>query len=110
MRMWGVNPKLLCQRHLLGEHVEMHMFVGTLQKKISVEGYTSTGLVDLTKLRSRHAELMLEMRNRRMNHKSPLPALPRRLPKHTGTIDVQRNLEELKRRCPDCRARITQSV
>jgi len=22
--MWGVNPKLLCKKHLLGEHGEIH--------------------------------------------------------------------------------------
>ena len=34
MRMWLVNPALLCRQHLLGEHVEMHMFAGHI-----LEGY-----------------------------------------------------------------------
>lgn len=25
--MWGVDPSAMCRNHLLGEHVEMHMFV-----------------------------------------------------------------------------------
>ena len=36
MRMWNVDPKLMCNKHLLGEHVEMHMFFGTIQKGISM--------------------------------------------------------------------------
>lgn len=32
MRMWVVNPKILCRKHLLGEHVELHMATGHLQR------------------------------------------------------------------------------
>ena len=32
MRDWKVNPKLLCRQHLLGNHLEVHMFVGTLRR------------------------------------------------------------------------------
>jgi len=28
MRMWMLNPKALCRKHLMGEHVEIHMLVG----------------------------------------------------------------------------------
>lgn len=39
MRMWKVNPKNMCRQHLLGEHVECHMFVGAILKGISLSGY-----------------------------------------------------------------------
>ena len=32
MRQWMVDPRLLCRKHLLGEHVENHMFIGTLKR------------------------------------------------------------------------------
>ena len=32
MRMWLVPPQLMCDQHLLGEHLEMHMFIGTIRK------------------------------------------------------------------------------
>ena len=32
MRMWMVDPQIMCRQHLLGEHTEMHMFVGTLKR------------------------------------------------------------------------------
>lgn len=36
MRMWMVPPELMCRQHLLGEHVELHMFVGAINKGTSV--------------------------------------------------------------------------
>lgn len=32
MRMWLVPPSHMCRKHLLGEHVELHMLLGTLKK------------------------------------------------------------------------------
>lgn len=102
MRMWKVDPKLLCDKHLLGEHVEMHMFVGTIQKGKSLAGYIDGGLVETDKINRRHDELVVEMLKRGMNHQSPLPKI--KLPRQ-GTINVSGNLVELSKRCPDCRRR-----
>lgn len=101
--MWGVNPALLCDKHLLGEHVEMHMLVGALKKGISTRGYEETGLVKLSKIRARHNALAAEMKRRGMNHRSPLPRIAGR---RGGWIDETANLRELKRRCSECRRRI----
>jgi hypothetical protein len=101
--MWGVSPELLCDRHLLGEHVEMHMFVGSLRKGISVAGYVRDRLVDPGRIRARHRELAREMRRRGMRHRSPLPK--HRRPRG-GRVDTAANLRELSRRCPRCRAKI----
>lgn len=103
MRMWGVDPAVLCDQHLLGEHVEMHMLVGALNKGISVRGYTDAGLVVLSRIRSRHNKLAREMQRRGMRHRSPLPPFP---PRRGGWLDADANLRELKRRCPNCRQRI----
>lgn len=102
MRMWMVSPKVMCRKHLLGEHVEAHMFVGTLQKGVSVEGYVDGGLFDSRYLKARHDELVEEMTRRGYNHKSPLPtsfdaeAFP-------GSIDIEFNLKDLASRCVECR-------
>ena len=42
MRMWMVNPEILCRKHLLGEHVELHMLVGWIIKGKSIQGYLDT--------------------------------------------------------------------
>ena len=105
MRQWLVDPILLCRQHLLGEHVEHHMFVGTITKGISVNGYLRDGLLEPETLYSRHAQLVNEMTRRGYNHKSPLLHVDTsHLPK--GKIDIDRNIVDLKRRCKECAMRI----
>ena len=106
MRMWMLPPSIMCRKHLLGEHVEMHMLVGTLQKGISVQGYIDNQLVELEHIRARHQELVEEMIERGYNHKSPLPDYPE---VSGGVVNREENLRDLANRCPDCRARIEDS-
>lgn len=103
MRMWNVNPEYLCRKHLLGEHVECHMFCGTINKGTSIKGYVEKGLVEVQNIKQRHDELRDEMINRGMTHKSPLPEYDSWV---EGNIDVNNNIEELRKRCPHCRQRI----
>ena len=101
MRMWNVDPKLLCNKHLRGEHVEMHMFVGSLRKGRSIQGHIDKGQVEPRYIFSRHLLLAKEMVERGMNHKSELPQIP--FVEDEGKVDVKGNLIELARRCEDCR-------
>jgi hypothetical protein len=103
MRMWGVPAHLLCRQHLLGEHVEMHMFVGTIRKKISIQGYVDRGLVNPARIYQRHQELVVEMLARGMNHQSPLLSTRGQA---QAAVDVPANIKELYHRCPECRKRI----
>ena len=100
MRMWGVNPKLMCNQHLLGEHLEMHMFAGCITKGKKIDGYVSGKLVVIEKISQRHDELVAEMKARNMNHRSPLLLSTDRI---GGVIDIKENEEELGRRCSECR-------
>ena len=99
MRMWKVDVKKMCRKHLLGEHVELHMFVGTILKGISLKGYVEKGLIETSYIFRRHQEIVAEMRRRGMNHKSPLPEFE--IDK-MGEIDVEENERELHRRCVEC--------
>jgi hypothetical protein len=81
------------------------MFVGTITKGISVNGYLRDGLLEPETLYSRHAQLVNEMIRRGYNHKSPLLHVDTsHLPK--GKIDIDRNIVDLKRRCKECATRI----
>jgi hypothetical protein len=100
--MWMVDPKIMCRKHLLGEHAELHMFVGTIQKGVSLDGYVNRGLVDTSKIKLRHEILVLEMVVRGYRHNSPLiytDALG------VGKVDAANSAAELHRRCPDCAER-----
>ena len=103
MRMWMVNPKMLCRKHLLGEHVELHMFVGTILSNKSLSGYLSRGLVEPQNIVNRHQELVKEMINRGYHHKSELPEFTYN---QSGIVNPDKNLLELSWRCPDCCDRI----
>lgn len=103
MRMWGVNPKYMCRNHLLGEHVELHMFAGCIKKGKKLSGYIENGLVVLENLKKRHDILVKEMEKRGYKHKSPYPKLPKM---KGGRINTRKNLEDLKTRCKKCRRRI----
>jgi len=95
-----VDPRRMCDQHLLGEHVELHMLAGTLIRKKSVEGFIRGGLIEIHNMQNRHAELVIEMTRRGMNHRSPLPKVKL---KRSGRIDRRANLLEMARRCKNCR-------
>jgi len=105
MRQWRVNPKMLCRKHLLGEHVEHHMFMGSIKRGFSVEGYLRDGFLEPRTLRSRHDEIAAEMTRRGYNHKSPLQHVDTSHLRD-GKINIPNNIEDLRRRCKDCAARI----
>ena len=107
MRQWLVNPRMLCRRHLLGEHVEHHMFVGAVKKGFGVEGYLRDGFFEPRTLQKRHDEIAQEMVRRGYSHKSPLPDVDTSHLRD-GKIDINRNIEDLRSRCKDCAARIAQ--
>lgn len=103
MRMWNVEPKLMCNKHLLGEHVELHMLVGSIRKHKNLDGFIDGGLVELHNIQSRHQQLVDEMHRRGYKHKSPLPHFTST---PSGEVDPDQNLIELCRRCEACRGRI----
>lgn len=75
MRIWDVSPFILCRKHLLGEHRELHAIWTVLTK--NKKGYskhpeTLRWVGKLKALFYRHDALVLEMQSRGYNHLSPL--------------------------------------
>ena len=103
MRMWKVRPSCLCDRHLLGEHVEMHMFAGSIIKQISLKGYLEKGLVEVHNIRARHDALSREMLRRGFRHNSKLRSFG---DYKAGRVVISNSMRELKKRCSVCRKRI----
>lgn len=100
------DPKIMCRQHLLGEHVELHMFVGTIRKGVSMQGYVDNNLLELSSIEARHDELVAEMERRGMNHHSPLPAFQSR---NFGKVDREAAKADLLSRCEKCRALYNQA-
>jgi hypothetical protein len=109
MRMWMVNPKIMCRQHLLGEHVEIHMFIGTLNRKKSVKGYLEKGFLEVHNLYNRHEELVKEMKNRKYNHFSEVNKKWKFM-KKVGIINKEKNLSELINRCSKCKRRYSEFI
>lgn len=119
MRMWMVDPKIMCRQHLLGEHVELHMFVGSINKGVDMSGYLLDNLLQPKAIVSRHWQLVQEMEARGYRHKSHMTAACGSRPDwtkfkpsmigleffHEFAVDREASLAELLRRCPECRAR-----
>lgn len=110
MRMWMVPPNILCNKHLVGEHAELHMFLGSFRKGINLNGYGDKNLMQLTCLEARHDALVIEMVFRGMKHRSPM-YIPydEKMFIHNAygqyKVDVEASLQDLLNRCPDCRKR-----
>jgi hypothetical protein len=100
--MWMVNPKIMCNKHLLGEHVELHMFIGTIKKNKSLDGYVKNNLLEEDSIHSRHDALVKEMIDRNMIHKSNLEVIPSQ---HRGIVNRLESYKELISRCVHCRNR-----
>jgi len=110
MRLWNVDPRLMCDRHLLGEHVEMHMTAGCVKRGKRLDGFLKGGLLDLSLVEVRHLRLAAEMAGRGFKHKSPLGSVFWRGKYEQGGVDVEANLVELRRRCDACRERISDAL
>ena len=115
MRMWMVPPKVLCRKHLLGEHVELHMLVGAINKEKRLNGFLEKQLIFPEWIISRHEEIAREIVIRGYNHDSPLQEITKfgyfsylihNTPTYTLEDVMNRNLEVLWDRCEECKKRI----
>ncbi len=109
MRMWMISPRLMCNKHLLGEHGELHKFLHNWEKKHSIAGRVAGNAIEPLAYKVRHDALAFEMTARGMNHKSPLAQpnfdyLP--LEHLFATVNVEQSLLLLHDRCEACRERI----
>lgn len=104
--MWMVNPVYMCDRHLLGEHVEIHMLVSSIGMGRNIGGFLERKLVDPSSALRRHEEIVGEMLKRGFRHTSPLRGVERI--QHllvSNPLDAEANLTELLSRCQRCRQR-----
>lgn len=107
MRMWMTEPKIMCRQHLLGEHNECHMFLGSLKKKINMTGYFRNDLFEPLSLKSRHDILAEEINKRGYNHSSELIVEESdfsylTIQEINHKIDKENSLKLLLMRCNKC--------
>ncbi|MFH1286396.1 MAG: pyrimidine dimer DNA glycosylase/endonuclease V [Candidatus Magasanikbacteria bacterium] len=77
MRIWDIQPKYLCRKHLLAGHGVLHGLWNILTKHVGKGGYsqhpeTKRWIGKLKALYDRHEAMVVEMNIRKYNHNSPL--------------------------------------
>lgn len=107
--MWMLDPTLMCDRHLLGEHGELHKFLHNWVKRHRVDGRISGNAMEPMSYASRHDQLAEEMLHRGMKHASPLEQpdfsyLPAEQREYR--VDREAARELLVGRCPACAANL----
>lgn len=113
MRMWMLNPKILCRQHLLGEANELHKHLHNWQKKHKIDGRIAGNAIEPMSYKARHDELTEEMTRRGYNHKSPLEQ-----PDFSYLSEEQRNIKVDKEaalnllldRCAECAKRYMEEI
>ena len=111
MRMWMLDPALLCRKHLLGEHVELHKHLPSLRKGHKVDGrFNPVVQIQLNAIEDRHHDLVIEMVRRGYNHNSPLIDIPDFsliYPQYYDMeVDEDVSIRDLADRCPECRCNL----
>lgn len=106
MRMWMVDPGKMCAQHLLGEHREVHMIIGSLLRKKNLKGFLENRLIEPLSISKRHDALVEEMHGRGYKHNTPVNTVP-----DTGylgilestRVDSRKSERDLAERCRECR-------
>lgn len=104
--MWNVEPKLMCRKHLLGEHFEMHCFVGHIKQGKKYNGFLKNGMLEIHNIKNRHDQIVNEMEKRGYKHNTPLNFFTNLI---EGKIDEENNINILYSKCSECR-RIMEEV
>ena len=121
MRMWLVDPEVMCDTHLKREHHEIHQFVSMLRGKWDITdaamiekaiSHTMMGQMFPQLIEERHDELAREIVARGDDHVSRIdvPEIVSNLPKPsvtTNLIDHNRyTLVHGRKDCDACRRRV----
>jgi len=107
MRIWDIDPGLLCRNHLLGEHNELHAIWNVITQ--GKKGYanhpeTKRWMGRLKALFAVHEAIVKEMLARGYNHQSPLDKTQAK-GKGTQTVfvdPVERQVDILRQKGCDC--------
>jgi hypothetical protein len=107
MRMWMINPKLLCNKHLLGEYAEIFKHRHNFVKQYSIKG--RIGQIEPLKMANRVEELRKEGIERGFNMKAIyiIPDLSYLSDEELNSkVDTNKSIQDLLNRCPECKKRI----
>lgn len=108
-----IDPVLLCMKHLLGEHGEIHKHRHNFVKGHSIKGRIEGNAVEPMSMKRRHDDLEAEIVKRAIEAGRKPPCSPFEQPDlstyseeyRNYKIDAEAARELLLERCEDCRKR-----
>ena len=111
IRMWAVHPNVMCKRHLMEEHNNLHKFVSMIKRDSDLTRYKEKRFIDPKALPHRHGLIIKEFQKRGIKHSSPLSS------KDINTVqmdwnevrhklDSYRDVNELYDKCFQCKRRM----
>lgn len=107
--MWMISPELLCTKHLLGEHGEIHKHRHNFVKKHNIHNRVKLNQIEPKSMKTRHDELAKEMTNRGFKHHSDyempdISYLP--IEEQNYIVDIVNSHQDLCNRCKNCKDKI----
>jgi hypothetical protein len=109
--MWMVDPKIMCNKHLCGEHGEIHKHRHNFVKGHKMTGRILANCCEPSALKSRHDELEKELNRRQIKENRALTSSPFEMPdisylppeEREYVVNVAANKKLLLERCEACR-------
>ena len=103
MRMWQIPPNFMCQKHINGEHGELHKHLHNFQKKHSITGRIKPVVqIEPSSMEARHDKLANYI-NHNSSYKQPdISYLP--IDEQMAKVDLNISYKDLSDRCPECKA------
>ena len=102
-----IDPRLLCRKHLLGEHGEIHKHRHNFVKKHRISGRLFPVVqIEPLSMETRHNQLADEMTRRGYNHASPymMPDISHlSSDEMNARVDIKKSIMDLYDRCQDCK-------
>ena len=111
IRMWAVHPKVMCRKHLMEEHNNLHKFVGMINKDTDLSKYREERFLDPKALPHRHGLIIKEFQRRGIKHTTPLSSKDINTVKldwndTRNKLDSYKDINEMYDNCKQCRRRI----
>jgi hypothetical protein len=110
--MWMIEPKLMCRKHLLGEHLELHMLLSSIKKGKKLDGFIDKRIIEPINIYYRHFLIVEEMNRIGFNHKTDIDQIEwlyiaadiilKDEKLYHATVDKNKSISDLTFRCKQC--------
>lgn len=102
MRMRMVNPRWMCNTHLLKEHEDLHDLEKSIKFKVDLNSLIGAKYLELAELERRHDAIVREMEHRGLDHNSELKQPELTDEQKKSKVDKEDSTNSLLQTCAEC--------